>query len=135
MKLKNLWKQIFNIATKPCKRSNITLFPLLNLSPHDLGQREKINLYFYFHTSLWCFQRFYEGFKGLNYINEKTHLATEKDFVLQHSLRINKRGEVLISSGKGMVGGQKKKINKRPPPPVYSVYEAPKSKSFRADLN
>ena len=32
------------------------------------------------------------------YINEKTHLATEKDFILHHSLRINKWGGVLISS-------------------------------------
>ena len=24
------------------------------------------------------------------YINEKTHFATEKDFILQHSLKINK---------------------------------------------
>ena len=24
-------------------------------------QKEKINLYFYFHTSLWCLKRFYEG--------------------------------------------------------------------------
>ena len=32
------------------------------------------------------------------YINEKTHLATEKNFVLHHSLKIKKQG-VLISSG------------------------------------
>ena len=25
------------------------------------GRREKIKLHFYFHTSLWCFKRFYEG--------------------------------------------------------------------------
>ena len=31
------------------------------------------------------------------YINEKTHLATEKNFVLHHSLKFNKRG-VLIKS-------------------------------------
>ena len=42
-------------------------------------------------------------------MNKKTHLATEKDFVLQHSLKINERGG----------GGSKKnrKINKPPPPP------------------
>ena len=28
-------------------------------------RREKINLNFYFHTSLWCLKRFYEGLKGL----------------------------------------------------------------------
>ena len=26
----------------------------------------KIKLNFYFHTSLWCLKRFYEGLKGLN---------------------------------------------------------------------
>ena len=30
------------------------------------GRREKINLNFYFHTSLWCLKRFYEGLKGLH---------------------------------------------------------------------
>ena len=28
---------------------------VINTSRPDPGQREKINLYFYFHTSLWCF--------------------------------------------------------------------------------
>ena len=27
----------------------------------------KIKLNFYFHTSLWCLKRFYEGFSGLNF--------------------------------------------------------------------
>ena len=27
----------------------------------DSGQREKNNLNFYFHASLWCLKRFYEG--------------------------------------------------------------------------
>ena len=31
----------------------------------DYGRREKINLNLYFHTSLWCLKRFYEGLKGL----------------------------------------------------------------------
>ena len=31
----------------------------------DPGRREKINLNFYFHTSLWCLKGFYEGLKGL----------------------------------------------------------------------
>ena len=42
------------------------------------------------------------------YINEKNHLATEKIFVLHHSLKINKRG-VLISSGEGEGVGKKSK--------------------------
>ena len=32
----------------------------------DPGRRKKINLNFYFHTSLWCLKRFYEGLKGLH---------------------------------------------------------------------
>ena len=40
------------------------------------------------------------------YINEKTHLATEKNFVLYHFLKINQRG-VLISSR--MVGKKSRK--------------------------
>ena len=30
------------------------------------GLKEKINLNVYFHTSLWCLKRFYEGLKGLH---------------------------------------------------------------------
>ena len=32
-----------------------------NPSRPDPGGREKINSNFYFHTSLWCLKRFYEG--------------------------------------------------------------------------
>ena len=46
-------------------------------------------------------------FQEKYYINKKTHLATEKSFVLHNSLKINKRGGgVLISSAWG--GGSKK---------------------------
>ena len=44
----------------------------------------------------------------------KPHLATEKNFVLHDSLKINKRGGVLIGSGGS---AKNRKINKRPPPP------------------
>ena len=37
----------------------------LILSRQDPRQREKIDLNGYFHTSLWCIKRFYEGLKGL----------------------------------------------------------------------
>ena len=33
----------------------------INPSRPDHGRREKINLNFYFHTSLWCLKRFYES--------------------------------------------------------------------------
>ena len=32
-------------------------------------------------------------FKEKFYINKKTHLVTEKNFVLHHTLKINKRGD------------------------------------------
>ena len=50
--------------------------PDLNINPSrpDLGQREKNNLNFYFHPSLWCLKRFYEGLKGLH----KTFCDTTK---------------------------------------------------------
>ena len=59
-------------------------------------------------------------------MDKKTHLATEKSFVLQHSLKINKWG-LLISSR----GGRWKKIEKLisvPPPPFIRhlrVHKAP----------
>ena len=36
-----------------------------NPSRPNHGRREKIKLNSYFHTSLWCLKRFYEGLKGL----------------------------------------------------------------------
>ena len=36
---------------------------VVNPSRHDPGRRKKINLDFYFQTSLWCLKRFYEGLK------------------------------------------------------------------------
>ena len=38
------------------------------------GRRKKIKLNFYFHASLWCLTRFYEGLKGLH----KTYWGTTK---------------------------------------------------------
>ena len=38
----------------------------INPSRPNPGRREKTKLNFYFHTSLWCFKRFYEGLKGFH---------------------------------------------------------------------
>ena len=47
------------------------------------------------------------------YINEKTHVAPKKIFVLHHSLRINKRGRGEVANK--LRGLEKnRKINKRP---------------------
>ena len=46
----------------------------VNSSPSDHRRREKINLNFYFLTSLWYLRKFYEGLKGLH----KTFWGTAK---------------------------------------------------------
>ena len=56
--------------------------------------------------------------KEKHYINEKTHLATEKNSAFHHSLKINKRGGVLIRS-KGRSREKIKKLISSPLPPVY----------------
>ena len=45
------------------KLSNLII---LNPSRPSSGRTEKTKLNFYFHTSLWCLKRFYEGLKGLH---------------------------------------------------------------------
>ena len=40
----------------------------LNPSRPIPDEEKKINLNFYFHTSLWCLKRFYEGLKGFHKI-------------------------------------------------------------------
>ena len=49
---------------------------IINPSRPEPGLRKKINLSFYFHTSLWCLKRFYEGLKGLH----KTFWDTTKKY-------------------------------------------------------
>ena len=39
---------------------------IINPSHPNPRRREKINLNFYFHTSLWSLRRFYEGVKGFH---------------------------------------------------------------------
>ena len=43
-----------------------SIMNIINASHPNPGRREKIKLNFYFHTSLWCPKRFYEGLKGLH---------------------------------------------------------------------
>ena len=52
----------------------LSLSSATNLSRSDSGQTEKINLNFYFHTSLRCLESFYESLKGLH----KTSWGTTK---------------------------------------------------------
>ena len=53
----------------------------INPSRTDPGRREKINSNFYFHTSLWCLKRFYEGLKGLHETASKGFMKALKAFM------------------------------------------------------
>ena len=50
---------------------------VLNPWSPNPGQSEKTKLNCYFHTSLWCLKRFYEGLKGLKGLH-KTFWGTTK---------------------------------------------------------
>ena len=53
-----------NFGLQLCRtRTSIIQSSYFNPSRPDPRRREKINLYFYFHTSLWCLKRFYEDHK------------------------------------------------------------------------
>ena len=47
---------------------------LINPFRPDHGRREKINLHFYIHTSLWCVKKFYEEYKDLKKPKSKVKL-------------------------------------------------------------
>ena len=51
------------LVTKPTKGKLCFLLYLNPFHPNP-GRREKINLNFYSHTSLWCLKGFYEGFNA-----------------------------------------------------------------------
>ena len=51
-------------ASVLCFPGMCTIF-IINAFHPVTGQREKVNLNFYSHTSFWCLKRFYEGLKGL----------------------------------------------------------------------
>ena len=54
-------------------------FEFFNPSRPDPGRREKIDLNFYFHTSLWYLQRFYGASKGfMKALKEATKKAAKK---------------------------------------------------------
>ena len=55
---KSLWKIGFKVF-KNSRGGNLS--DILNHSRLDPGQREKINLNAYIHTSLWHHKRFYKG--------------------------------------------------------------------------
>ena len=56
--------------------STLSTSHALTLKRPNPGQSEKFKLKFYFHTSLWCFKRFYKGLKGLH----KTFRGTTKKY-------------------------------------------------------
>ena len=64
------WFHMFSIwQLWPTNRASFQFtINISNVSPScpNPGRREKIKLNFYFHTSLWCLKRFYEGLKGFH---------------------------------------------------------------------
>ena len=71
-------KRIITIFVREAINEILDLFFLnfknMNSSRPNLGRIEKTKLNFYFHTSLWCLKRFYEGLKGIH----KTFCGTTK---------------------------------------------------------
>ena len=63
--LKDLHKTFWD-TTKKCENKNLSFyFNTTSTVPVPIsGEEKKINLNLYFHTSLWCGKRFYEGLKG-----------------------------------------------------------------------
>ena len=72
LKRKEISKEFSLFANTFFLLSHIWCF---NPSHPNPRQKEKINLNFYFHTSLWCLKRFLEGFKALH----KTLWSTKKE--------------------------------------------------------
>ena len=66
-----LWLQV---PLNVCLNIFWALFNIFNPSRHNPGRIENINLDFYYHTSSWCLQKFYEGLKVLH----KTFWGTTK---------------------------------------------------------
>ena len=60
-----LW-MLIHYAQNQHHSTLVLIFCRFNPSRPDPGRKEKINLNFYFHTSLWCLKMFYEGFLGLH---------------------------------------------------------------------
>ena len=52
------------LVTKPTKEGKLCFLLYLNPFGPNPRRREKINLNFYCHTSLWRLKKFYEGFKA-----------------------------------------------------------------------
>ena len=64
----------------------------LNPPRPDPGRREKINLNFYFHTSLWCLKRFYEGLSifPYSYGEIEVHALISNTFISNVRLKLAK---------------------------------------------
>ena len=54
-----------NTSEDKKRRQNVPILTLKDPIISEICIKIKIELNFYFHTSLWCLKRFYEGLKGL----------------------------------------------------------------------
>ena len=68
-----IFNGIIDLNTLSCQYFKI--LHCLNPSCLNPERREKIKLNFYFHTSSWCLERFYEGLRGLH----KTFWGNKKE--------------------------------------------------------
>ena len=75
------------------KYGDIYMKQNFNLSRPYPGQREKINLNFYVHTSLRCLKRFYEGIKGLHKIFWSTTKKCENKNLVSSEVSFTPWGE------------------------------------------
>ena len=58
----------------------------------------KIELNFYFHTSLWCLKRFYEGLKGLNLIYDRNSITVyiQLFYVIETEKFVKETRDILV---------------------------------------
>ena len=66
----------------------------LNPSRPDPGRREKVNLNFYFHTSLWWLKRFYEGLKPFEAPQRSVKVKFKLIFILLQLSKMHGAGRV-----------------------------------------
>ena len=77
--LRGFWWQPLHL--QPFSRAHF-LTKHITPSRTNPGRREKKLLHFYFHTSLWCLKRFYEGLKSLKFTGREGLTELASSFLL-----------------------------------------------------
>ena len=93
--------EIIHVLTKFYSRFNEFVKIIKPFRPNP-GQREKIKLNFYFNTSLWCLQRFYEGLTGLHKTfrgtTKKCEIKIQLNFYINTTSRHTREIKMLVKS-------------------------------------